>query len=144
MPDLVGIKSWKEILRLPSFAQVDTKERFAKTYWLLLCLILLPACSSTPPAEAPPDDNTEPPSSEETYQNPVLNRDFPDPTVIAAPDGWYYAYATETMINAQPYNIQVARSEDLVHWMWESDALPAEPSHSKDCIPAVKSYLSRK
>jgi len=59
-----------------------------------------------------------------TYQNPVLNRDFPDPTVIAAPDGWYYAYGTETMINARPYNIQVARSQDLVTWEWQGDAFP--------------------
>lgn len=61
---------------------------------------------------------------ERTYSNPVLNRDFPDPTVIEGPDGWYYAYATETMIDARPYNIQVARSQDLVHWTWEGDALP--------------------
>lgn len=60
----------------------------------------------------------------ETYANPVMNRDFPDPTVIKGPDGWYYAYATETMIDAQPYNIQVARSQDLMQWIWEGDALP--------------------
>jgi len=60
-----------------------------------------------------------------TYSNPVLNADFPDPTVIQGPDGVYYAYATETMIDAQPTNIQVASSTDLVHWTWHGDAMPA-------------------
>jgi arabinan endo-1,5-alpha-L-arabinosidase len=31
-----------------------------------------------------------------TYTNPVLDCDFPDPAVILAPDGFYYAYATQT------------------------------------------------
>ncbi len=31
--------------------------------------------------------------------NPVLNQNFPDPTVILAPDGNYYAYATNSMYN---------------------------------------------
>ena len=33
-----------------------------------------------------------PPAS---YTNPVLDRDFPDPAVLRAPDGLYYAYATQ-------------------------------------------------
>ncbi len=32
-----------------------------------------------------------------TYVNPVLDADFPDPAVILAPDGFYYAYATQTL-----------------------------------------------
>ena len=31
-----------------------------------------------------------------TYENPVLDADFPDPSVIRAPEGFYYGYATQT------------------------------------------------
>ena len=41
--------------------------------------------------------------------------DFPDPAVIRTPDG-YYAYATQTQRGGAWMNIQVARSNDLVHW----------------------------
>jgi len=60
-----------------------------------------------------------------TYQNPVLARDFPDPSVLQAPDGMYYAYATETLIDGQFYNFQAARSTDLVNWTWEGDVFPS-------------------
>lgn len=59
-----------------------------------------------------------------TYRNPVLDRDFPDPAVLEGPDGAYYTYATETVVNGQFYNIQVARSSDLVNWSWAGDAFP--------------------
>ncbi|HKS30267.1 MAG TPA: glycoside hydrolase family 43 protein [Pyrinomonadaceae bacterium] len=61
------------------------------------------------------------------YLNPVLDIDFPDPTVIRASDGFYYAYATQTEIEGRTINIQVARSEDLVHWKHMGDALPVKP-----------------
>ncbi|GLV59911.1 glycoside hydrolase [Dictyobacter sp. S3.2.2.5] len=60
---------------------------------------------------------------QQTFQNPVIDSDFPDPGIIQ--DGnYYYSYAT----NAAGKNIQVARSSDLVHWEMLSDALPALPS----------------
>ena len=46
-----------------------------------------------------------------SYTNPVLDKDFPDPAVIHAPDGLYYAYATQTLRDGQWINIQVARSD---------------------------------
>jgi arabinan endo-1,5-alpha-L-arabinosidase len=60
-----------------------------------------------------------------TYQNPVLDRDFPDPTVIRASDGWYYAYATQTP--EPPTNVQAARSRDLVRWDYLGEVLPELP-----------------
>jgi arabinan endo-1,5-alpha-L-arabinosidase len=57
------------------------------------------------------------------YANPVLDRDFPDPAVLRAPDGYYYAYATAT----PGFNIQVARSSDLARWEHLGDALPQKP-----------------
>jgi arabinan endo-1,5-alpha-L-arabinosidase len=61
------------------------------------------------------------------YINPIFDTDFPDPTVMRASDGWYYAYATQTIINKQTINIQVARSKDLVNWEHLGDALPIKP-----------------
>ncbi|MDQ3246022.1 MAG: glycoside hydrolase family 43 protein [Pseudomonadota bacterium] len=63
-----------------------------------------------------------------TYANPVLDADFADPAVIKAPDGFYYAYATQTTRDGKSINIQVARSHDLVRWQHLGDALPAKPS----------------
>lgn len=61
------------------------------------------------------------------YTNPVLDEDFPDPAVLHAPDGFYYAYATQTQRNGRWVNIQLARSKDLVHWNELGDALPTKP-----------------
>jgi arabinan endo-1,5-alpha-L-arabinosidase len=62
-----------------------------------------------------------------TYTNPVLDTDFPDPAVIRAPDGYYYAYATQTEMGGKWLNIQLARSADLVTWQHLGDALPTKP-----------------
>lgn len=59
--------------------------------------------------------------------NPVLNKDFPDPTVIHAPDGKYYAYATQASDSGKMINIQAASSTDLINWKMEGDALPQKP-----------------
>ena len=64
---------------------------------------------------------------ERSYQNPILDTDFPDPALIRAPDGFYYAYATQTLRDGHWINIQVARSPDLVHWEDLGDALPQKP-----------------
>jgi arabinan endo-1,5-alpha-L-arabinosidase len=66
------------------------------------------------------------------YVNPVLDADFPDPAVILAPDGHYYAYATQTLRDGQWINIQVARSTDLVHWDHLGDALPDKPAWARE------------
>jgi arabinan endo-1,5-alpha-L-arabinosidase len=67
-----------------------------------------------------------------TYVNPVLDMDFPDPAVILAPDGYYYAYATQTLRGGRWINIQVARSRDLVHWEHLGDALPDKPAWARE------------
>ena len=63
-----------------------------------------------------------------TYANPVLDADFPDPTVLRAPDGTYYAYATQTKHGDTWVNIQLARSSDLRQWFAIGDALPVKPA----------------
>lgn len=67
-----------------------------------------------------------------TYVNPILDWDFPDPAVIRAPDGCYYAYATQTLRDDKWINIQVARSADLIHWEHLGDALPEKPSWASE------------
>ena len=67
-----------------------------------------------------------------TYSNPVLDADFPDPAVILAPDGFYYAYATQTLRDGAWINIQVARSADLVHWQFLGDAMPQKPDWARE------------
>ncbi|HYI48461.1 MAG TPA: glycoside hydrolase family 43 protein [Allosphingosinicella sp.] len=62
-----------------------------------------------------------------TYQNPVIDSDFPDPAVLRARDGYYYVYATQGAHEGRMLNIQVARSRDLVRWERLGDALPVKP-----------------
>jgi arabinan endo-1,5-alpha-L-arabinosidase len=62
------------------------------------------------------------------YTNPVFDTDFPDPTVVRASDGWFYAYATQGPVGASVHNVQLARSRDLVRWERMPDALPKKPS----------------
>ena len=63
-----------------------------------------------------------------TYQNPVLDSDFPDPAVLRAADGFYYVYATQGEHDGRMLNIQIARSRDLVAWERLGDALPVKPA----------------
>ena len=63
-----------------------------------------------------------------TYQNPVLDTDFPDPASLRGRDGIYYAYGTQGQHDGRMLNIPVARSRDLVIWGVIGDALPVKPS----------------
>lgn len=78
-----------------------------------------------------------------TYRNPVLDADFPDPAVILAPDGFYYAYATQTERDGHWINIQVARSADLVHWQHLGDALPDKPGWARETQDFWAPYVLR-
>ncbi|HEX9931959.1 MAG TPA: glycoside hydrolase family 43 protein [Allosphingosinicella sp.] len=90
-----------------------------KTAALALALLLVSGCAA-PSAERS--------AAAASYSNPVLDADFPDPAVLRAPDGFYYAYATQTTRGGTTFNIQVARSRDLVAWEHLGDGLPAKPS----------------
>ena len=50
--------------------------------------------------------------AQNSYVNPVMNVEMPDPSVIEAPDGYFYLYATENSNRSIP----IARSSDLVNW----------------------------
>jgi len=54
---------------------------------------------------------TPQPTDKDRYQNPVIHRSLPDPTVIKANDGYFYLYATEDI-----RNIPIYRSPNLIDW----------------------------
>lgn len=69
--------------------------------------------------------------SASTYQNPVFNHDFPDPNLVQAKDGSFYAYSTQASWKKEgfggTYVIPILRSKDLMHWDTVGDALPKKP-----------------
>ena len=71
--------------------------------------------------------NSSSASAADFYTNPVFDSDFPDPTVVRASDGWFYAYATQGPVGDGVHNIQLARSRDLIGWERMPDALPTKP-----------------
>ncbi len=83
-----------------------------------------------------------------TYTNPVINENFPDPSVLYD-RGVFYAYATNSRPKATPPgpNMACARSSDLVHWTALPDALPvlptwADPGHT--WAPNVRAFVTGK
>jgi arabinan endo-1,5-alpha-L-arabinosidase len=64
-----------------------------------------------------------------TYQNPVINRSLPDPTVIRAQDGYFYLYATE-----DTHNVPIYRSDDLVKWRYMGTAF-TDATRPMDMVP---------
>lgn len=94
------------------------RQRATPRLVVLAALAALPACAA-PASRAP---------AAATYANPVLDADFPDPTVVRASDGAYYAYATQGERDGASLNIQVARSRALAAWEQLGDALPTNPT----------------
>ena len=82
-----------------------------------------------------------------TYLNPVFDDNFPDPTILRALDGWYYAYGTQTKRAGRIINLQVARSRDLVQWDDLGEGLPEKPvwarQSQKIWAPHVSSHGGR-
>lgn len=107
----------------------EAPSRLARAAALLAVVLAMgsgTACDQqAPTAASEQNEDDEPTIDGPAYENPVLGRDFPDPAVLQGPDGTYYAYATETLIDGEFTNIQVATSEDLVDWTWGGDAFPA-------------------
>ena len=81
------------------------------------------------------------------YTNPVIDDNFPDPTIIRAADGCYYAYGTQTKRAGTIINLQVARSRDLINWDYLGEALPQKPGWAavsqKIWAPHVSEHAGR-
>lgn len=58
------------------------------------------------------------------YENPVINHDCPDPSVIddRARTGYFYAYST----TSQGMNLPIYRSKDMVKWEKVGDGMPSD------------------
>ncbi|HEV3471428.1 MAG TPA: family 43 glycosylhydrolase [Pyrinomonadaceae bacterium] len=98
----------------------------------LLAALLL-ALAAGPPAPAGSAERRRAASGRApSYTNPVFDHAFPDPTVIRASDGWYYAYATQGPVGGGVHNFQAARSRDLVRWERLPDVLPVKPSWASE------------
>jgi arabinan endo-1,5-alpha-L-arabinosidase len=68
------------------------------------------------------------------YINPVINTDFPDPSIFRASDGWYYAYGTKHDKSITSSNVQAARSRDLIRWEMLPDVMPSKPVWAKNTL----------
>jgi arabinan endo-1,5-alpha-L-arabinosidase len=102
---------------------------------LVVALLVVLAASCTPGSNPPARNsqtllpNTPTPSATArpgTYTNPVFDHDAPDPGVLRAPDGTYYAYTTQS-IYLDIVEIPILASRDLVHWRRVGDAFPEAP-----------------
>lgn len=89
----------------------------SRNWFFLLVLFAAFSCSA---------QRTVPGTNIWALHNPVMDKDFPDPTIIHA-NGKYYGYATQSSVNGVMWNIQVASSTDLQNWKMENDALPQKP-----------------
>lgn len=70
----------------------------------------------------------------QTYVNPVVTPVAADPSVIRAPDGTFYLYATQDdWADGQgSHYLPIFKSKDLVTWTYLKDALPAPPAWKED------------
>lgn len=85
-------------------------------FLLALAPVLLAGCVTAAPAGSPPGPRV------------AIDADFPDPAVLRAEDGGFYAYATQAQVEGRQVNIQIARSPDLARWEHLGDALPVKPA----------------
>jgi arabinan endo-1,5-alpha-L-arabinosidase len=72
-------------------------------------------------------------SNTTSYTNPLINADFPDPSVIYVPGDGYYAYGTHDEFSPTINNIQVCKSADMVNWSEPEGALTEPPVWAKNC-----------
>lgn len=96
---------------------------------LLAAACTRPASNPAPPNQPPPVPSDPTPSATArsgTYTNPVFDHDAPDPGVLRARDGIYYAYTTQS-IYLDIVQIPILASRDLVHWRQVGDAFPEAP-----------------
>ncbi len=83
----------------------------------LLMLLTVFVLVSIPAAAQTADEGS---AAGETFANPVINMNFPDPFILKVEDT-YYAYST----NSNSRNVPVATSTDLVTWRIGRDVMPA-------------------
>lgn len=98
--------------------------------------LLLAACSTGTKNANQSNDDKQP--SQALYHNPVIPISVPDPTVIAAPDGYYYLYGTENI-----RNLPIYRSKDMVKWeqrgtVFTNESRPKEVADASLWAPEIR------
>ncbi len=106
--------------------QTNTRGAWLQAATALLTLLLLAALGSCTMKSSGAAHHGQLPHRP-TYVNPVFAHDAPDPTILRAPDGTYYAYTTQS-IYLELLEIPILQSSDLVHWRQVADAFPTPPS----------------
>jgi arabinan endo-1,5-alpha-L-arabinosidase len=93
-----------------------------------------PDSSSDTTGGSPPPDNRTDDDSTATYQNPVVTPVAADPTIIRAPDGTYYLYATQdAWADGDGWHyLPIFKSDNLVDWTFVHDALDGLPTWGGD------------
>jgi beta-xylosidase len=91
---------------------------------LSLVTLLAAGCAGGDEAASPGDAAPSgAAASSDTFTNPVLDTDYPDPDIVQDGDT-FYSYATGQSGSS---SIQVSSSTDLVTWSDPEDALPERP-----------------
>ena len=69
---------------------------------------------------------------EATFDNPVIKRNCPDPTILdnRSRDGFFYVYSTRLRVDDKVYQIPIYRSTDLVSWEFVGAAFTEESKPS--------------
>jgi beta-xylosidase len=80
-------------------------------------LLMLSGCAGVSTPQAPPRP------APAGFTNPVYPNNFPDPMIVADPDGGFWAVGT----NGNDSNVQTLHSADLTRWEQGPDALPELP-----------------
>ncbi|MEN8250531.1 MAG: family 43 glycosylhydrolase [Bacteroidota bacterium] len=103
---------------------------YSKELLLLTLSLLMILCSS---CKNEPSDNPDP-EPEITYENPVFEPSFADPTFLRDDDGIFYAYATEEDWNDGLGDkiIPIIKSTNLVDWEHVGNAFDARPDFVND------------
>src|SRR3954451_11984936 len=97
---------------------------------LTVCILSISAisCSHKAVIQTPADTTI---SNKLVYVNPVFNHDFPDPNLVEAKDGFFYAYSTQASWKNEnfggSYFLPIIRSKNLINWEVVGDALKKKP-----------------
>ena len=121
MPSLNSLRGPAPSRRPPGPARAPLPWRRRPVAALAAVLFVLSGCS--PSGGAAGSGETPASSASAGFTNPVYASNFPDPMVIADPDGGFWAVAT----NGNASNVQTLRSDDLTSWEQGPDALPELP-----------------
>lgn len=84
--------------------------------------------------------------SNRTVRNPVYDENFPDPSVVQAGNGWFYAYSTQSKDSTGLKYIPILKSKDLVSWEKAGQAFRTRPEWKERgglWAPDVSPYLGK-